>query len=541
MQLADATHLLHGVVHVNGYGHLLKINGREGGSKFLSGCHIMDFWDRLCKMLRVRKMSVMDVSKKYGLEYRLFHAITSDRPWYGDWGYEFGAGSFGHTADTYGQAVKTLSNMPLASLLTYDRKPWTRLQDVVAFYMCLSEHRLATFRDLFRFILARLHSIHKAGVSSKNPEQPAAPWEKDDIQRVECAMVKILRAVGESRWVPWRALRRAACGAGPPELLDYCLKGIGGKSFDGRVVHTRCNPQTEAIEYSVNDGNAADASDSVPDDSNAAGASDSVPDAKLHSLNYITEDHLQRDLKFLYDALLNPETMLCYRPQVIRERALNSAVKLLDCKQFVKNYESDFIKIPSTSVMRVWCRIVFDNQPKDYIAAPPELLVLPVSATVADLKNEAKKAFRETYILFKRLEVEQLLDYGDVGDSTHVKFLVGFEGSVRLRGRCFVNHALNRFRMERGTEKWTVDCTCGASDDDGERMLTCDSCGVWQHTRCSGIPDSQVVPSKFVCTKCRNLPKSKATGTSKRLKCQTDDVRAVGNEMIVWTPPSFGR
>ncbi|XXG73357.1 hypothetical protein AAC387_Pa07g2289 [Persea americana] len=54
MRLADATHLLHGVVHVNGYGHLLRINGREGGSKFLSGRHIMDFWDRLCKMLRFR-------------------------------------------------------------------------------------------------------------------------------------------------------------------------------------------------------------------------------------------------------------------------------------------------------------------------------------------------------------------------------------------------------------------------------------------------------------------------------------------------------
>ncbi|KAJ8636251.1 hypothetical protein MRB53_010518 [Persea americana] len=61
MQLADTTHLLHGVVHVNGYGHLLKINGREGGSKFLSGCHIMDFWDRLCKMLRV------SIARQHGL------------------------------------------------------------------------------------------------------------------------------------------------------------------------------------------------------------------------------------------------------------------------------------------------------------------------------------------------------------------------------------------------------------------------------------------------------------------------------------------
>lgn len=53
-QLEDTTHLLHGVVHANGYGHLLRVNGREGGSKVLSGTDIMNFWDRLCKYLGVR-------------------------------------------------------------------------------------------------------------------------------------------------------------------------------------------------------------------------------------------------------------------------------------------------------------------------------------------------------------------------------------------------------------------------------------------------------------------------------------------------------
>lgn len=53
-QLEDTTHLLHGVVHANGYGHLLRVNGREGGSRVLSGTDIMNFWDRLCKYLGVR-------------------------------------------------------------------------------------------------------------------------------------------------------------------------------------------------------------------------------------------------------------------------------------------------------------------------------------------------------------------------------------------------------------------------------------------------------------------------------------------------------
>jgi hypothetical protein len=28
--------------------------------------------------------------------------------------------------------------------------------------------------------------------------------------------------------------------------------------------------------------------------------------------------------------------------------------------------------------------------------------------------------------------------------------------------------------------------TCGTQDDDGERMIACDVCGIWMHTRCSG-------------------------------------------------------
>lgn len=44
-----------------------------------------------------------------------------------------------------------------------------------------------------------------------------------------------------------------------------------------------------------------------------------------------------------------------------------------------------------------------------------------------------------------------------------------------------------------------VRCECGARDDDGERMMACDICEVWKHTRCCGIEDSEAVPSLFVC------------------------------------------
>lgn len=52
--LYSQNHLLHGVIHCNGFGHLLRINGREKGSDFASGREIMDLWDRMCAMLRAR-------------------------------------------------------------------------------------------------------------------------------------------------------------------------------------------------------------------------------------------------------------------------------------------------------------------------------------------------------------------------------------------------------------------------------------------------------------------------------------------------------
>lgn len=50
IELHRETHTLHGVLHSNGFGHLLCINGGSG----LPGYQIMEFWDRLCSGLGAR-------------------------------------------------------------------------------------------------------------------------------------------------------------------------------------------------------------------------------------------------------------------------------------------------------------------------------------------------------------------------------------------------------------------------------------------------------------------------------------------------------
>ncbi|EAY76692.1 hypothetical protein OsI_04645 [Oryza sativa Indica Group] len=503
MHLDDNTHLLHAVVHANGYGHLLRVNGREGGSRCLTGRDIMSFWDRLCKVLHVRKVTVMDISKKHGMEYRLLHAITSGHPWYGEWGYKFGAGSFALTSDTYQEAVDTLSGIQLALYFSHRQPIRTPLQNTIALYWALSDRQLVTVRDLFRFIMHLLHQARKKNETSKPTTDEhkevasnvLCKWTKEDIDRAETAMLKVLRVVQPGQWVSWRALRGAASKAvDSQELLDYSLRGLGGKLMDdGHFIAVRCNAETSAIEYRLEDNS----NQSV----DAAAFGPSV-------------DHLLHDLKFLYNALLNPETMLASQPEVIGASSHSAAAKILDCKQFIKHYDQHTPRAPlNPFLLSVRCSIELLDHPKDYTAPPVELVLLPASATLAELKIQATRAFQETYLMFQSFQVEQLPDFPNFSDTTLVKHVLGSSQLVRVRGRCTGdNRRIVQFRMERGLENWTVDCTCGAKDDDGERMLACDVCGVWQHTRCSGISDFDDVPEKFICRKCASPRRGKGRG-----------------------------
>ncbi|XP_009366883.2 LOW QUALITY PROTEIN: PHD finger protein At1g33420 [Pyrus x bretschneideri] len=461
LQLHDNTHILHAVIHSNGFAHLLTLNGRQGGSAILSPRHILDFWDRLCLALSVRTVSVMDVSKKYGMEYRMLHAVTSGRSWYGIWGYEFGAGSYALTQHSYQQAVDTLSSLPLDPFIFQPRKPRTRLHSVIAFYQSLPDIQLLTIKDLFTYMLSLIHRARQHTSSKKKPDQQRpskalCAWTANDVEHVQQASIKLLLAAvgaGGFSWVSKRALRGALYKNSSLELLDYCLKHLGGKlAPNGMVVKARCSPTSVDLEYRLESSSVQNVDGSESD------------------LNFPSEEQILCDLKFLYDSILHPDTMLSYTPQVMKERIIEAATKLLDCKQFVKDYRPYKMAEEGSLGIHLWCHVELSDESKDDFVLPPELVVLPLNATVADLKKEATTAFQEVYAMFKRFEVEELLGYNSIKDSFTVKLLLGSCGSIRLKGRCLAKLGLNRFRKERGLEIWTVDCTCGAKDDNGEMM-----------------------------------------------------------------------
>jgi len=219
---------------------------------------------------------------------------------------------------------------------------------------------------------------------------------------------------------------------------------------------------------------------------------------------YPSEENLLQCLRYLYDSLLHPQMMVNYVEAGTRTLAMSSVQRLFDCKQFVKDYSPELLPLSDLHKLRISCQVELVDESEDPEAITPlELIVLPMNATVAELKSQAANAFQDVYLMFRRFQVDELIGYGGVEDSTQVKLLLGSKDAVSVRGRCIGKNGLSKFRMERGLERWTVDCSCGAKDDDGERMLACDLCGVWRHTRCCDIHDTDPVPARFVCLKCQ--------------------------------------
>ncbi|KAI8102805.1 hypothetical protein M9434_005598 [Picochlorum sp. BPE23] len=114
----DSTkHRLHGVIHGNGYGHLLRINGMYGGSRGVTGLQIMALWDVLCDMLQAKDVTVEDVSSKSGMELRISYFLGYGQTWYGLFGYKFGRGPYNITEKRWEDAGTYVSSTLLSHIL----------------------------------------------------------------------------------------------------------------------------------------------------------------------------------------------------------------------------------------------------------------------------------------------------------------------------------------------------------------------------------------------------------------------------------------
>jgi hypothetical protein len=107
---------------------------------------------------------------------------------------------------------------------------------------------------------------------------------------------------------------------------------------------------------------------------------------------------------------------------------------------------------------------------------------------------------RDTYCIAENFLVMEIEELEGLKDEA---ILFGAVASGICLGVVGIGLALqNPLRCQAGVESWTVRCICGTEDDDGERMVACNICDVWQHTYCCGIEDSEAIPLLYLCREC---------------------------------------
>ena len=82
----------------------------------LQGGQLMEIWDSLCLLLKVRDVSVEDVSNKQGMLLRMLHAVADGDTWYGKWGYVFGRSPFNVTREDYESCLEALRSAKVEDL-----------------------------------------------------------------------------------------------------------------------------------------------------------------------------------------------------------------------------------------------------------------------------------------------------------------------------------------------------------------------------------------------------------------------------------------
>ncbi|TKY46635.1 PHD finger protein MALE MEIOCYTE DEATH 1 [Spatholobus suberectus] len=125
--LTNQSHLLHGMIHSSGYGHLLCINGTNGG-----------------------KIATEDLSKKRFMDLRLLHGVAFGHSWFSRWEYKYNG-----PKEVYNNAMKTLNSLELDIMRSTlsDTKFKTKIERMIRFYVDLSETRIISLRDILLYML----------------------------------------------------------------------------------------------------------------------------------------------------------------------------------------------------------------------------------------------------------------------------------------------------------------------------------------------------------------------------------------------------
>lgn len=472
------------------------------------------------------------------MDLRLLHGVAYGRSWFGRWGYRFCHGSFGVKQHNYERALDVLSSLELDQVIDDFSlsNGGTHIKQMIHHYRDRTNTDLVTVRDLLRFLLtvkSRSPTARYAPCSATFPSWPrkelafhtpikrcslkfstrlgvrSCPFGKEK-KPVKCRKFSSLAANLDSRW-PVRRLEQVAevivkaleekralndvgsCGMtrqeardaarlhiGDTGLIDHVLKVMNNVIVGKYIVMRAVNRSTKILEYNIQD---------------LEGETEVYPSKVIDSFSVGPGMRsVFSDVAYVYKNVLMgyPES----------DDSVRSSVQVvLHSKHFVKEWP--FTDEDDDS-LRFICRLTVSSVDinadfsSDFL--PRECVVVPLYATLGDLKIAVENAMRDTYCVMENMVVMEILEMEGVEDEEVLFGMIESGGEIWARG--YGLDLKSDLRYEGGTENWTVRCKCGARDDDGERMVACDVCEAWQHTRCSGIEDAEAVPRFFVCDAC---------------------------------------
>ncbi|XP_020526012.1 PHD finger protein PERSISTENT TAPETAL CELL 1 [Amborella trichopoda] len=480
------------------------------GSEFVSGHQIMDFWDRLCTTLRIRKISLVDEAKTRRMHLRLLHGVADGEPWFGRWSYRFVRGSFNLTHHAYLKALHALRSTPLQNLTL----ALVHLPLLLSRYQPFSPSPLQTLSDLFKLLLDLHSKLPENSFSSSenclsSPENgfpapaTACRWSAKRLEMATCVIIEALNQA-KNRWVSRQEVRDSARAyVGDTGLLDFVLKALGNQVIGDRVIRRVLNPVTKVLEYRLEDLCRNPFS----------GPENYISGVKMaHS--QISRSQVAKDLAYLYKNVLRDNGRNSGFPATgIHLPAIKEAVRaVLDAKHLVKDYEAATDRGGSShegAMVRVLCSVSLENGDisadgeisgarvsAESVVIPAEFVSIPARASVGDLKRELESAFGEIYFGLRGIFVAEVVG---ARASDPVGRMVKSGHEVVARGRVPGGSVWCEGKREKGG---VVDCLCGAREEDGERMVCCDVCEVWQHARCSRVDGDDVIPTIFLCTRC---------------------------------------
>ncbi|GMG99864.1 hypothetical protein Nepgr_001704 [Nepenthes gracilis] len=279
---------------------------------------------------------------------------------------------------------------------------------------------------------------------------------------------------------------------GDTGLLDFVLKSLGNHVVGNYLVRRSLNPVTKVLEYCLEDISTTITNSDGMIDSNGK-----------FSSSKITRFQLSKDIFYLYRCILKE------RKPGLSSSGMLTAVPLatrivLDCKHLVKEFRQELPSRAMEGTAEIFCTLQIkdkDGQPIPVPKPPPELFIIRGSTTISELKREVEKRFREVYLGLRSLQIESIVN----SNARENDFVCGeFEEGGELVFECGVDteELLAICKSSGPNGHGYVECACGVKDDDGERMVACDICEVWQHTRCVRIPNSEEIPRIYLCNRC---------------------------------------